>query len=453
MSGNIMGTQKVSKLVLTTGIPLMLSLLINSLYNFVDSVFVSRVAEDALTALSLAAPVQFMVSALGLGNAVGLNAAISRALGEGRRDKVKKTASAAIFLAVCAWALISVACLVGIRWYFEWQSGGNAVIAQYGRDYLSICMLFSLGQMGQWVFDRFVISSGKSHLFLFTLSAASITNLILDPVFIFALGMGTRGAAIATVIGQFVGLFAGITINRRWNKEIEFSFTLRPDWQSVKTILRVGIPSTLVQVLTSFVTVAMNSILLAFSSTAVAVYGVCSRMMGVCTVGVHGIDNGLIPIVAYNYGARKPDRVRESLRWAMGYSALFFLPFLLVLELAPNWVLRLFNASEHMMDIGIPAVRVLALAWAVSIPNLVIAAALQGLSQPRQSMVLTLLRQAILPVLLALVFKGFGNLNLIWLAFVLAEAIGIPAAMMLWRSGSGATLAGLPETAQAAIID
>ena len=447
MSENSMGTQKISRLVLTTGIPLMLSLLINSLYNFVDSVFVSRVAEDALTALSLAAPVQMMVSALGLGNAVGLNAAISRALGEGRPDKVKKTASAAIFLAVCAWVLISVACLLGVRWYFEWQSGGNASIARYGRDYLSICMLFSLGQMGQWVFDRFVIASGKSHLFLFTLSAASITNLILDPVFIFAFGMGTRGAAIATVIGQFMGLFAGVYINRRWNKEIEFSFTLRPDWQSVRTILRVGIPSTLVQVLTSFVTVAMNSILLAFSSTAVAVYGVCSRMMNLCTVGVHGIDNGLIPIVAYNYGARKPDRVRESLRWAMGYSALLFLPFLLVLEFAPNWVLRLFNASQHMMGIGVPAVRILALAWIISIPNLVIAAALQGLSQPRQSMVLTLLRQAILPVLLALVFRHFGNLNLIWLAFVLAEAIGIPAAMMLWRSGSGATLTGLLETA------
>ena len=447
MSENNMGTQKISRLVLTTGIPLMLSLLINSLYNFVDSVFVSRVAEDALTALSLAAPVQMMVSALGLGNAVGLNAAISRALGEGRPDKVKKTASAAIFLAICAWVLISVTCLLGVRWYFEWQSGGNAAIARYGRDYLTICMLFSLGQMGQWVFDRFVIASGKSHLFLFTLSAASITNLILDPVFIFGFGMGTRGAAIATVIGQFMGLFAGIYINRRWNREIEFSFTLRPDWQSVKTILRVGIPSTLVQVLTSFVTVAMNSILLAFSSTAVAVYGVCCRMMNLCTVGVHGIDNGLIPIVAYNYGARKPERVRESLRWAMGYSALFFLPFLLVLEFAPRWVLRLFNASEHMMGIGIPAVRILALAWIISIPNLVIAAALQGLSQPRQSMVLTLLRQAILPVLLALVFRHFSNLNLIWLAFVMAEAIGIPAAMMLWRSGSGATLTGLPETA------
>ena len=207
---NNMGTDKISRLLLKTGIPLMLSLLINSLYNFVDSVFVSRVAEDALTALSLASPVQIFVSALGLGNAVGLNAAISKALGEKNREQVKKTANAAIFLAVCAWLLISVVCLLGIRWYFTWQSGGNEVIAAYGRDYLSICMLFSLGQMGQWVFDRFVIASGKSHLFLFTLSAASITNLILDPIFIFTFGLGTKGAAIATVIGQFMGLFAGI---------------------------------------------------------------------------------------------------------------------------------------------------------------------------------------------------------------------------------------------------
>ena len=170
MAENSMGTARMNSLILKTGIPLMLSLLINSLYNFVDSVFVSRVAEDALTALSLAAPVQVLVSALGLGNAVGLNAAISKALGERKPDEVKKTASAAIFLAVCAWALISVACVLGVKWYFDWQSGGNEAIAAYGRDYLSICMLFSLGQMGQWVFDRFVIASGKSHLFLFTLS-------------------------------------------------------------------------------------------------------------------------------------------------------------------------------------------------------------------------------------------------------------------------------------------
>ena len=437
---NSMGTMKISRLVITTGIPLMLSLLINSLYNFVDSVFVSKVSEDALTALSLAAPVQVLVSALGLGNAVGLNAVISKALGEKRPDKVKKTASAAIFIALCAWVLICVACLLGIRWYFDWQSGGNAVIAAHGRDYLSICMLFALGQMGQWVFDRFVIASGKSHLFLFTLSAASLTNLILDPVFIFALNMGTRGAAIATLIGQHMGLLAGIFINRRWNREITFSFTLKPDWQSVRDILRVGVPSTLVQVLTSFVTVAMNSILFAFSSTAVAVYGVCARMMGLCTVGVHGIDNGLIPIVAYNYGARRRDRVHESVRWALIYSVVFYLLFLAVLELAPTLVMRLFNASEHMNAIGIPAVRLLALAWLVSIPNLVFAAALQGLSQGTASMALTMLRQAILPVVLALALRATGQLSLVWLAFVLAEALCIPFAVWLWRRVSDATL-------------
>ena len=206
---NSMGTMKISRLVITTGIPLMLSLLINSLYNFVDSVFVSKISEDALTALSLAAPVQVLVSALGLGNAVGLNAVISRALGEKRPDKVKKTASAAIFIALCAWVLICVACLLGIRWYFNWQSGGNGAIAAHGRDYLSVCMFFALGQMGQWVFDRFVIASGKSHLFLFTLSAASLTNLILDPVFIFVLHMSTRGAAIATVVG-LISILNGI---------------------------------------------------------------------------------------------------------------------------------------------------------------------------------------------------------------------------------------------------
>ncbi len=164
-----MGTEKMSKLILMTGVPLMLSLLINSLYNFVDSVFVSRVSEDALTAISLSAPVQMIVSALGLGNAVGLNAAISKALGENNNEKVKRTASAAIFVAVCEWILISLVCFIGVRWYFDWQCGGNEVIAKYGRDYLSICMLLSLGQMGQLVFDRIVIASGKSHHLLFSL--------------------------------------------------------------------------------------------------------------------------------------------------------------------------------------------------------------------------------------------------------------------------------------------
>lgn len=434
---NIMGTAPMKRLVLTTGIPLMLSLLINSLYNFVDSVFVSRVSEEALTALSISAPIQMIVSSLGLGNAVGLNAVISRALGEKRPDKVRKAADAAIFIALCSWILICIMCILFAGPYFTWQSGGNEVIARYGRQYLTICMLFSLGQMGQWVFDRFVIASGRSTLFLFTLSAASLTNLILDPIFIFGWfglpRLETMGAAIATVIGQFMGFFAGILINRRWNKEIPFGFTLKPDRRSIVSILKVGIPSTLVQVLTSVVTMAMNSILLSFSSTAVALYGVCSRMFGLVTVGVHGIDNGLIPIVAYNYGARKEKRISEAIRWAMVYAALLYLIFFVMLEIAPGAVLQIFDASEHMLSIGRPALRILALAWYLSIPSLVLAAGLQGLSLGTHSMVLTLTRQAILPVLFALVLRLTGSLTILWFAFILAEAAGIPLGLWLWR--------------------
>ncbi len=224
-----MGTARMSGLVLKTGVPLMISLLINSLYNFVDSIFVSRVSEDALTALSLAAPVQILMSAMGLGIAVGLNAVISKALGAQDKEKVERTASAALVLAFLAWILVVILEILAMEVYFKWQSGGNEIIMNYGIPYLRICMIGSLGMMGQWVFDRFVMASGKSSLFLFTLSAASITNLILDPILIFGYfglpAMGTAGAALATVIGQWAGCFAGYFINCRWNREIPIHFT------------------------------------------------------------------------------------------------------------------------------------------------------------------------------------------------------------------------------------
>lgn len=434
---NIMGTQRMSRLILMTGIPLMISLFINSLYNFVDSMFVSRISEDALTALSLAAPVQLLVSALGLGNAVGLNAVISRALGRRDSGEVRKAADAAIFIALCSWVVIAAMCLLFVRTYFQWQSGGNQVIGSYGVDYLTVCMLFSFGQMGQWVFDRFVIASGRSGLFLFTLSAASVTNLILDPIFIFGWfgfpRMETLGAAIATVVGQIVGMAAGIVINRRWNKEIPFGFTLRPHLGSVVMILKVGLPSTLVQVLTSFVGILMNSILLGFSTTAVAVYGICARIFNICTVGVHGINNGLIPVVAYNYGAGKKERIVDGVKWAMVYGALFYLGFFGVLEFLPAMVLRIFDASEHMLEIGIPALRILALSWFLAIPGLVLSAGLQGLSMGLSSMIITMTRQAVLPLAFTMVLRIFGNLDVLWTGFIAAELAGIPLAVVMWR--------------------
>ncbi|MCR4778207.1 MAG: MATE family efflux transporter [Lachnospiraceae bacterium] len=435
---NVMGTKKISSLVITTGIPLMFSLLINSLYNFVDSIFVSRISEDALTALSLAAPVQLIVSSLGLGNAVGLNAVISKALGEKNPEKVKKASSAAIFIAFCSWIINAVVCLLFVDVYYRWQAAGNEAIITYGKQYLSICMLFSLGQMGQWVFDRFVIASGKSKLFLFTLSAASLTNLILDPVFIFGMfglpKMETTGAALATVIGQFMGMLAGILINRRWNKEIPFSFTLKPDKQSIKDILKVGFPSTVVQILTSFVNIAMNSILITFSTTAVAIFGVCAKIHNVATVGVHGINNGIIPIVAYNYGAKKKQRIEDSVKWAFIYGIALYLVFFIPMELFPAKMLAIFDASEHMLAIGIPAIRILAVAYLIQVPTLVLAAALQGLSLGTKSMYVTMLRQAVLPLLFAFILKGFGNIGLIWCAFIIAEALVLPFALVLWKN-------------------
>ena len=247
----------------------------------------------------------------------------------------------------------------------------------------------------------------------------------------------TLGAAIATVIGQTVGMFAGIVINRRWNREIPFGFTCRPDKRSVVEILRVGFPSTLVQILTSFVGILMNSILITFSSTAVAVYGICIRINGISTVGSHGITNGLIPIVAYNYGAADRKRVAGAVRWSLLYGALFYLFFFAVLELAPAWVLRIFEASDYMLAIGIPALRILALAWLVAVPALVISAGLQGLSMGMSSMILTMARQAVLPLVFAGIFSRFGDLELLWTGFILAEFLGIPLTVWFWRKGYG----------------
>ncbi len=441
---NTMGTANMPGLLLKTGIPLILSLLINNLYNFVDSVFVSRISEDALTALSLASPIQMLMSAMGLGIAVGLNAVISKALGEKNQERVEKTASAALVLAFLAWVIVAVLGVFIVEPYFRWQSGGNETIMEYGASYLRICMIFSLGLMGQWVFDRFVMASGKSSLFLFTLSAASITNLILDPILIFGYfglpAMGTAGAAAATVIGQFAGCIAGYFINKRWNREVPIHFTVKPDGGCMAAILKVGIPSTLVQVVTSLLAVYVNTVLITFSPTAVAVYGACAKIHNLVTVGVHGMDNGLIPIVAFNFGANKPERIHQGIRWTVLFSYAFFVPFFLIMEIAPGWVLQLFNASGEMLSIGVTALRILALGYLVSIVGLTISSAFQGLSMGIPSMILTMCRQVILPVVLVTVLARFGNLALLWVAFAAAEAIALPFALFFWQNRSRSVL-------------
>lgn len=435
IDGNLMGTTPIPKLLWNNSIPLIFSLLAHNLYNFVDSVFVSHVSEAALTALSMAAPVQSLIGALGCGIAVGLNAAISKAMGEQDEQKVRDTASASLLLAVIAWLIVASVCIVGVEPYFAWQSGGDAEIAKAGVAYLRICMLFSLGTFGQWVYDRFVMATGRSSLFLITLSVASGVNLVLDPIFIFGwLGLpalGTTGAAIATVIGQFCGAIAGIVLNEKKNPEIYARFRFRVPMESIVNILKVGIPTSVMQGIVAITGILMNTVLQGFSSTAVAIMGVCNRIQGLATLPPHGINNALIPIIAYNYGAKSKERISQSIRWAYIYSYAMMGIILLGIELFPRQLLGLFEASDNMMAMGVPAVRILAVGFFLSVLGMVGSTIFQSLGMGNYSLYLTLTRQVALPLGLAYVFSHTGNLMLVWLAFVLAEVLSAPLTLSL----------------------
>lgn len=432
-----MGTVPIPRLLWNNSIPLIFSLLAHNLYNFVDSMFVSHVSEAALTALSMAAPVQSLIGALGCGIAVGLNAAISKAMGEQNEQKIRDTASASLLLAVISWLIVSALCILFVEPYFAWQSGGSQEIAEAGVAYLRICMLFSLGTFGQWVYDRFLMATGRSSLFLITLTVASVVNLILDPIFIFGwLGlpaMGTTGAAIATVIGQFCGAIAGIILNEKKNPEIRARFRLHVSIRSIASILKVGIPTSLMQGIVALTGILMNTVLQGFSTTAVAILGVCNRLQGLATLPPHGINNALIPIIAYNYGAKNQDRIRQSIRWAYLYSFAMMGVILLFIELFPGRILSLFDASETMVSMGIPAIRILAVGFFLSVLGMVGSTVFQSLGLGNYSLYLTLTRQVALPLGLAWLFSQWGSLTLVWYAFPLAEILSIPLTLLLLR--------------------
>lgn len=434
---NKMGIMPIPKLILSTSIPLIISLLVNNLYNLVDSIFVSHVSEDALTGISLAAPMQMIMIALGSGLAVGLNALVSKALGEKKEDEVKQVTSAAILMAVGAYLINVCVCLSFAEKYFLWQSGGNSVIAEYGLSYLRIVMLLSLGQMTQWVFDRLLIATGKSSLFLATLGTASIVNLILDPILIFGyLGfpaLGTAGAALATVIGQTAGGILGIILNIRRNKEIPIHFTLHISGHCVVSILKIGIPTAIMQGIMSVMGIFINTILYQFSSTAVAIYGILLKVQNIAQIFVHGMNNAMIPIIAYNYGAGKKKRIKESICCAFLYAAVVMSAILIVIELIPDKILMLFDASEQMMAIGIPAVRFMAVSFLISCVDIIFAAIFQGFGIGAYSMYLAFLRQVIFLIPILLLGVWMQNIHIIWMAFSIAEFLAIPFGIGLYK--------------------
>ncbi|WP_270814539.1 MATE family efflux transporter [Hungatella effluvii] len=441
---SIMGTIPIPRLIIKTSIPLIISLLVNNLYNLVDSIFVARVSEEALTGISLAAPLQMIMIALGCGLAVGLNAMVSRSMGEKKREEVKKTTSAAIVMAFGAYLINVIVCLLVVKSYFAWQAGGNEAIARYGTSYIQICMLFSFGQMIQWVFDRLLIATGKSTLFLATLGTASVVNVILDPILIFGyfgfLAMGTAGAAIATVTGQLAGGLLGIYLNIKRNQEIPIHFTLHIQKRHVVNILKVGIPTAIMQGIMSVMGIFINTILYQFSSTAVAIYGILLRCQNLAQIGVQGMNNGLIPIIAYNYGAKKEKRVHETIRYAFIYAVIIMTVILIAFEFIPDRILMLFDASDQMQKLGIPAVRIMSVSFFVSSIGIIFAAIFQGYGNGNYSMYLVFMRQVILLIPILLIGAFMGNITIIWYGFVIAEALSIPYGIWLYRKIKKSTI-------------
>lgn len=431
-----MGTASVPKLLIQLSIPSILAILANNFYNIVDSIFVAQLNEQALTALSIAAPIQMLMAALGAGLAVGLNAVVSRGLGEQNPQKVRSAAASAIFIALCSYLLICLAQLLILEPFFTWQTQ-DAQIREYGITYLRICMLFSFGCMLQWVFDRLLIATGKTSLFMIALVSASVTNLILDPIFIFGwLGipaMGIAGAAWATVIGQILGAAVSLLLNLFRNREIPLSFTFKPNGHSVAQILAVGIPTAVTQAMTSVAGMLVNLVLIGYSATAVAAYGICLKIQNMFLVVPTGINLALIPVVAYNHGAEKPERQKAAFRWGMIFSLGFMALAILVLELFPEQFLLLFNASPQMLEIGSTALRILAISMMLSVYALILGAVLQALGKGFSSMILTVARQVVFILPLLFLLRNTATLSVLWLAFPLAEGLGAALGLYLHK--------------------
>ncbi|MCM1386478.1 MAG: MATE family efflux transporter [Bacillus sp. (in: Bacteria)] len=434
---NRMETAPIQRLLLVNSVPLMLSLLFSTLYNTVDSMFIAQIGEEALTAVSLAAPMQLLMDALGSGIALGLNAAVSKALGEKDKDTVQKTVSAGLSLAFCAWVILAVIGMTAVKSFFFWQSGGNEKIAAYGISYLSICMIFSLVSMMQWVFDRCLIAAGHSSLFLISLGGASFINLLLDPVFIFGWfglpAMGTAGAAIATMIGKTCGALIALFLNLCYNKEIPIRFTFRPNIHCLAGILRVGTPTAFMQGLTCAAGILMNTILVSFSSTAVAVAGICSRIQNLSLIGVHGVCLGMIPIAAYNYGAKNRQRIFRTLYLALVDAIIIFSVSFFILELIAKQILLLFNASEEMLFIGVPAIRILSFSYFISVSGILVSHFFQALGRALSSMILTLVRQVVFLLPCAALLAQTGHIERVWYAYVFAELLALPIILFLLK--------------------
>ena len=426
---NKMGVMPVGRLLFTMSGPMMISMLIQALYNVVDSMFVSYISESALTAVSLAYPVQNLMIAVATGTGVGVNALLSRNLGEKNFAVANRTAGNAIFLGLVSSVVFTILGIFGSRAFFAVQVTDPEVIA-LGRDYLFFIMLFSVGCFGQVLLSRLLQSTGKTFYSMVIQMVGAVLNIILDPLFIFGLGpfpvMGVKGAAIATVLSQLVGTAMGVYYNLKKNREITFTLEdIRPSAPIISRIYSVGVPSILLQTVASVLIFGLNQILVTFTETATAVYGVFFKLQGFAFLPIIGMNNGMVPIIAYNYGARKPDRIMQTIRLAMTTALAIMIVAVLVFQLLPDKLLGIFQASDDMLAIGIPALRTLSWSFLFGGITIVLSSVFQALGRGIQSMLISIFRQLLIVLPLAFLLSKTGNLDLVWWAFPVSDVLAL----------------------------
>ncbi len=434
---NKMGVMPVNRLLISMSIPMIISMLVQALYNIVDSMFVSRLSENALTAVSLAFPAQNLMIAVATGTGVGINALLSKSLGEKNFEKANKTANNAIFLAFCSYAVFAVLGFFFSRMFFELQTTDKDIVEQ-GTQYLVICTVFSFGMMFQITSERLLQSTGKTFYTMITQGIGAIINIIFDPIFIFGLfgfpRMETAGAAVATVMGQIIAAILAIIFNRVNNKEIHVTMrNFRPDGKIIKNIYLVGVPSIILAAIGSIMTFGLNKILIAFSTTAAAVFGVYFKLQSFVFMPVFGLNNGMVPILAYNYGARRPDRITQTIKLSVFYATVIMIIGVLVFQFFPRQLLDIFHASDYMQEIGQPALRIISVSFLFAGFSIITTSVLQAFSHGFLSLSISVIRQLVVILPVAYLLSLSGNINLIWLAFPIAELVSVTLCAVYMR--------------------
>ena len=436
---NKMGIMPVGKLLLNMAIPMIISMLVQAFYNIVDSVYVSRISESAVTALSLAFPIQNVQIGFAIGIGVGVNSLLSKSLGQGNREMANRTAGNGIFLILIAVAALMLFGFFGTRPYYEIQSDVTETV-EGGIIYSSICCIFTLGVFAEILFERLLQATGRTVHTMITQGVGAVVNIVLDPVFIFGYfgipAMGIAGAAVATVIGQWIAAALALFFNLKFNPDVQLRLKyIKPDWQAIRQILTVGIPTIIMNSIGSVLNFSMNQILLGFKAvgeTAAGVFGIYYKLQSFFFMPLFGINNATISIIAFNYGAKKPDRIIKTLKIATGIALGLMFAGLLAFQFIPQVLLGLFNPSDAFLEIGCSALRIISIHFPVAAICIVFSSSFQALGNGIYSTITSLCRQLIALLPAAYLLSLSGNLNDVWWSFPIAEVVSLAASLFFF---------------------